>query len=102
MDQPQSFGRLLRERRKASDLTQEQLAEKVNYSVETIKKIEAGKARPGKQLVERLADYLQLGMEERAAFLQAARGVLGSGTDPTGASSTARWPAPLPSGTVTF
>jgi transcriptional regulator with XRE-family HTH domain len=61
------------ERRKACDLTQELLAEKVNYSIETIKKIEAGKLRPGKQLVERLAECLELEMEERTAFLKAAR-----------------------------
>jgi class 3 adenylate cyclase len=90
MDHPPSFGRILRERRKVCDLTQEQLAEKVSYSVETIKKIEAGKLRPGKQLAERLADCLELREQERAAFLHAARAVIGS-----------LRPA-LPQGTVTF
>lgn len=74
MVDPSSFGRMLKAYRKMRGLTQEQLAEKVHYSVETIKKVEADKHRPSEELVERLANSLGLGMEERTAFLEAARG----------------------------
>jgi transcriptional regulator with XRE-family HTH domain len=73
MGDPPSFRRMLKDYRKAHDLTQEQLAEQVSCSVETIKKIEAGKLRPGKQLAELLADRLALLPENRVAFLKAAR-----------------------------
>jgi eukaryotic-like serine/threonine-protein kinase len=73
MDNTPSFGRLLKEYRKTSDLTQEQLAEKVGYSIETIKKIEAGKLRPGKPLAEQLADVLRVAPEDHEAFIKIAR-----------------------------
>lgn len=87
MVDPSSFGPMLKAYRKMRGLTQEQLAEKVHYSVETIKKMEADKHRPSKELVERLADSLGLGVEERAAFLEAARGKLAPSLQP---------PTPLP------
>jgi transcriptional regulator with XRE-family HTH domain len=73
MEVSPSFRRMLKDYRKAHDLTQEQLAEQVSCSVETIKKIEAGKLRPGKQLAELLADHLAIPPENRVAFLKAAR-----------------------------
>src|SRR3954470_8637570 len=45
-----SFGQWLRQRRKALDLTQEDLAQLVGCSAETIRKYEADKRRPSKQL----------------------------------------------------
>jgi WD40 repeat protein/serine/threonine protein kinase/DNA-binding XRE family transcriptional regulator len=76
MEETRSFGRMLKDYRKACDLTQEQLAEKVSCSVETIKKIEAGKLRPGKQLAELLAARLTTTPEQRVAFIKAARAEL--------------------------
>jgi predicted ATPase/class 3 adenylate cyclase len=73
MEQTHSFGYWLRRRRKALDLTQEQLAQQVGCVVTTIKKIEADARRPSKQLAERLAEVLRIAAEERAAFVQAAR-----------------------------
>src|SRR5262245_29699512 len=73
MDRTSSFGYWLRRRRKALDLTQEELARQVGCSVETIKKIETDARRPSRQLAERLANCLRVPPEERAAFLQAAR-----------------------------
>ena len=52
--QDASFGHWLNERRKASDLTQDDLARQVGCAVITIKKIEANTLRPSKQIVERL------------------------------------------------
>jgi ABC-type oligopeptide transport system substrate-binding subunit/transcriptional regulator with XRE-family HTH domain len=73
MDRTVSFGYWLRRRRKALDLTQAQLAQRVSCSVDTIKKIEADARRPSKQLAKLLADQLLLPAEERASFLLAAR-----------------------------
>jgi predicted ATPase/DNA-binding XRE family transcriptional regulator len=73
MEQTASFGYWLRRRRKASDLTQAELARRVGCAVDTIKKIEADARRPSKQLAELLANELDIAPEERALFIQAAR-----------------------------
>jgi predicted ATPase/DNA-binding XRE family transcriptional regulator len=68
-----SFGSWLRQRRKALDLTQVELADQVACSVMTIQKIEANERRPSKQVTERMADVLAISLEERAAFVAFAR-----------------------------
>ena len=68
-----SFGYWLRRRRKALDLTQGALAQKVCCSQAAIKKIEAEERRPSKGLAQRLAEHLAIPVAERAAFLAAAR-----------------------------
>ena len=78
IDRTTSFGYWLRRRRKAPDLTQPDLtqedpAQQIGYALDTIKKIETDMRRPSKQLAERLADVLQIGLDERIAFLKAAR-----------------------------
>jgi transcriptional regulator with XRE-family HTH domain len=70
-----SFGALLRRRRKALDLTQQALAERVSCSSFAIRKIEADERRPSQRLAERLADRLEVKCAERKAFLEAARSV---------------------------
>src|SRR6476619_2915127 len=67
------FGRWLSQMRKAHDLTQEQLADLVGCSVETIRKIEAGRRRPSKQVVERIAAYLGIPAEDVPDLLKFAR-----------------------------
>jgi transcriptional regulator with XRE-family HTH domain len=67
------FGRWLKQRRKALDLTQEVLAERVGCAVTTISKIEVGVLRPSRQLADLLAGQLELAPAEREAFLNAAR-----------------------------
>ena len=74
-DRTYSFGYWLRRRRKALDLTQEALAQRVSCSGFTIRKIEADERRPSRQLADRLAASLALSAEERRAFLDAARAV---------------------------
>jgi transcriptional regulator with XRE-family HTH domain len=74
-DRTYSFGYWLRRRRKALDLTQEALAQRVSCSGFTIRKIEADERRPSRQLADRLAQSLALSAEERRAFLDAARAV---------------------------
>ncbi len=74
-DRTHSFGYWLRRRRKALDLTQEALADAVSCTRFTIRKIEADERRPSRGLAERLAARLAVPMEERAAFLEAARAI---------------------------
>ena len=69
-----SFGQWLSRQRKARDLTQEDLAERIGCSLWTIQKVEMGSRRPSKQVAELLADYLGIPPEGRVAFLQFARG----------------------------
>ncbi|MDH4133957.1 MAG: XRE family transcriptional regulator, partial [Gammaproteobacteria bacterium] len=99
-DRTHSFGYWLRRRRKALDLTQEALAEKVCCSGFTIRKIEADERRPSKRLAERLAASLAVPEDERRDFLDAARALhttdrllleplpLGNKADPSAQSSS--------------
>jgi predicted ATPase/transcriptional regulator with XRE-family HTH domain/tetratricopeptide (TPR) repeat protein len=73
MDERASFGYWVRRRRKALDLTQEALAQRVGCSVMTIRKIEGDERRPSRQIAERLADSLQVAPAERDRFINAAR-----------------------------
>ena len=72
-DRSPSFGYWLRRRRKALDLTQEALAQRVSVSVFSIRKIESDERRPSRRLAERLATTLAVPDAERVAFLEAAR-----------------------------
>jgi predicted ATPase/DNA-binding XRE family transcriptional regulator len=76
MEQTSSFGYWLRRRRKALDLTQGELAQRIGCALGTVKKLETDERRPSKQLAERVADLLQISPDERAAFLKAARAEL--------------------------
>jgi predicted ATPase/DNA-binding XRE family transcriptional regulator len=68
-----SFGRLIKTRRRSLDLTQEDLARRVGYSVITIRKVESDERRPSRQLAERLARCLNIDPDERPAFVSLAR-----------------------------
>ncbi len=108
MERTASFGYWLRRRRKALDLTQEDLARQVGCAVGTIKKLEGDDRRPSRQFAERLADLLAIPPEERAAFLKAARAELATdalavAAQPIEPPVAADAPAgPQPAGTVTF
>src|SRR5687767_9105116 len=69
-----SFGTWLRRRRKALDLTQDGLADRVGCSIAMIRKIESEERRPSAQIIERLAETLNISEDERTAFLRFARG----------------------------
>ena len=79
-----SFGYWLRRRRRALDLTQRALAEKVSCSEAAIKKIEAEERRPSRSLAQRLADQLGVLPQERQAFIDASRQLAASGLPPFG------------------
>ena len=69
-----SFGGWLRQRRRALDLTQAELARRVGCSTVTLRKLEAETRKPSRQIAERLAEVLRAAPEDRAAFLRFARG----------------------------
>jgi transcriptional regulator with XRE-family HTH domain len=60
VDLKQAFGAQVRHHRRARDLTQEDLAQRVEVSIETIGKIERGVAAPSFDTVERIAAALDL------------------------------------------
>ena len=68
-----SFGAWLAQRRKAQDLTQEELAQRVGCSMALIRKIEANERKPSKQIVELLADVLGISAAQRDQFRHFAR-----------------------------
>jgi predicted ATPase/DNA-binding XRE family transcriptional regulator len=74
MDPTVSFGAWVTKRRKALDLTREQLAERVGYSVSALRKIESDERRPSRQMAQLLADCLQVPADQHPIFVQAARG----------------------------
>src|SRR5262245_63959502 len=73
MSEMPSFGAWLKRRRKALDLTQDALAQRVGCAVVSIRKFESDTQRPSRQLAELLAAQLQIPPEERSAFVQFAR-----------------------------
>jgi predicted ATPase/DNA-binding XRE family transcriptional regulator len=73
MSEIHSFGYWVRRRRKALDLTQEDLADQVGCATVTIRKIELDVRRPSLQIAERLVVCLAIPPAERALFLQVAR-----------------------------
>ena len=73
MDQGTSFGQLVRIRRHALGLTQEELARRVGCAAITVRKIEADDLRPSQQIAERLALALGMPADDRDAFMHLAR-----------------------------
>ncbi len=67
-----SFGSWVKRRRKALDLTQQDLAEKVGCSL-LIFKIESDGRRPSRQMAELLAEHLDIPFDQRDLFMQVAR-----------------------------
>src|SRR5688572_14642559 len=68
-----SFGNWIKNRRKALDLTQHELAKKVGCSDSLIFKIEADERRPSRQIAELLAEHLEIRADQRELFLKVAR-----------------------------
>lgn len=58
------FGKRLRKIRRNKDLTQEQLAEAVGVSLDFISNIERGKSAPSFPTIEKLAEVLQVPIED--------------------------------------
>ncbi|HJZ45764.1 MAG TPA: helix-turn-helix domain-containing protein, partial [Roseiflexaceae bacterium] len=118
MEDVLSLGVWIKRRRKALDLTQDDLARMVGCSLETIRKIESDARRPSRQIATLLAEQLELPLDECDAFIHCARAELSVDRLPPPAQSAPRAafvpaththapeerprPTQLPSGTVTF
>src|SRR5690349_16804156 len=85
-----SLGQWIKRRRKALDMTQDELARRVGYSLESIRKIEADARRPSRDVAALLAGALELAPEQHALFVQAARAELAADRLPPPAQSVAR------------
>lgn len=73
---PVIFSEWLKRRRKALDMTQDELANRAGCSVGALRKIESGDRRPSKQLAELLAKALEIPEEDLQTFIRVARGEL--------------------------
>lgn len=69
-----TFGEWLKQQRRATGLTQKQLAQQMDCAVVTVRKIEAEERRPSAQMTQRLAEIFTVPPTERAKFLRFARG----------------------------
>src|SRR5699024_4531427 len=63
----------IQRRRKSLDLTQAELAHRVGVSAAMIRRLEADERRPSKEVAARLAQMLQIPLEDQATFLKVAR-----------------------------
>jgi predicted ATPase/transcriptional regulator with XRE-family HTH domain len=68
-----SFGTWVKRRRKALDLTQQELANQIGCSPSLIFKIETDERRPSRQMAELLAEKLDIPADQRPLFLKTAR-----------------------------
>src|SRR3954470_24321969 len=73
MNEILSLADWVRRRRKALDMTQEELAERVGCAVVTIKKIEQHLRQPSREMAILLADQLDIPQAEREKFFRLAR-----------------------------
>ncbi|MDQ5823804.1 MAG: tetratricopeptide repeat protein [Chloroflexota bacterium] len=96
MDPTSQFGLWLREKRRALDLTQLELAEKVGCSDSAIRLIEAGQRRPSRQVAALLAEHLGISLHERERFLSWARDSHGSNGHSARPTPQAEGPGDVP------
>src|SRR5262245_1259783 len=104
MNGEETFGRWLKQRRSALDLTQADLARRVGCATITIRKFEADTLRPSRQVAKRLVKHLDLRPEEQTLFLSLARGEYPIEPlplrlpldDPASAPTEPAWPSGLP------
>lgn len=73
---PVAFCEWLKRRRKALDMTQDELAQRAGCSASALRKIESGERRPSKQLAELLAKALEITEDDLPTFIRVARGEL--------------------------
>jgi predicted ATPase/transcriptional regulator with XRE-family HTH domain len=78
VDDDESFGQLVKRRRKGLGLTQVELARRTGYSVSTIRKVENDELRPSQPLAKTLAEYLNVASDQVLHFVRFARDRLGS------------------------
>jgi transcriptional regulator with XRE-family HTH domain len=67
-----TFGQIIRERRRQLDLTQEEIARRINTSTPYVGHLESGKRHPSDRVVTKLAEVL--GLDKRELFFLANPG----------------------------
>lgn len=70
---PLTFGVWLRERRRALDVTQKELAQRVECAEITVRKIEANRLRPSRHLASAMLKNLNVPRREHETLIQLAR-----------------------------
>ncbi len=70
-----TFSQSIKQRRRALDLTQSELAARIGCSVSTLQKFEEASRRPSKQMAELLATHLEIPAAQKHEFLLKARGI---------------------------
>ena len=90
MEEFASFGAWLKARRRALDLTQEQVAQRLGVALGTLRKWETEERRPTRALAAQLAEVLALPATERPFFLKVARGERGADRLPRALSDQLR------------
>ena len=73
-EKEKNFGGWLRKRRRALDLTQQELADRAKCTRITLRRIEAGTLKPSEELAETLLKLLGVPSHEHVAWIQFARG----------------------------
>ncbi len=73
MDNLPSFGQWLKESRRANGLTQDEFAKQVYCATVTIRKIEADRLRPSRELVELIVNALNVEPAEHFNMVDRAR-----------------------------
>lgn len=82
METETTFGVWLREQRRRLDWTQAELAQRIDYSVATIRKLERDELRPSKRLAEQLAHALDVAVTHHASLVSFARSTPTPSLDP--------------------
>jgi transcriptional regulator with XRE-family HTH domain len=65
MDEDLTFGGWVKRRRRAIDMTQRDLAERVGCAIGTVRRIESDDLRPSRHVAERLANTLAVPADAR-------------------------------------
>jgi predicted ATPase/DNA-binding XRE family transcriptional regulator len=93
-----TFGEWLKQRRTELGVTGDQLAERLSFSLDLLRKLESGARHPSGQITRLLADYFRIPTDEREAFVSFARtgGVTAtpfvkSASEPVDNSQAAPW-----------
>lgn len=75
MEEEFSIGYWIKRRRKALDMTQKDLADRVGCALITIAKIESDQRRPSAEMAGLLAEHLEIPEEQRSSFIKIVRGL---------------------------
>jgi transcriptional regulator with XRE-family HTH domain len=84
-----TFGQIIRERRRQLDLTQEEIARRINTSTPYVGHLESGKRHPSDRVVTKLAEVL--GLDKRELFFLANPGARALVHSQSQGSSATAW-----------